>query len=137
MPVRAVAVVATAIAIASAWHSGPGVWRRLDTEHRVYAGYSDFQRRLAPVADVPLPTGIFEFWAGSVLPRDRIFFQVRPAPFSAFFDLPEIVSAAVLIAFLIPLWRAPRGNEETPPDPEAPFREERGASRSVDFIVTQ
>ena len=42
-----------------------------------------------------------------------------------------IVSAAVLIAFLIPLWRAPRGNEETPPDPEAPFREERGASRSV------
>jgi hypothetical protein len=70
------------------------VWRQLELEHTIYGGYSDIQRERAPVADVPLPTGAFDFFAAHVRRGDRIYFQVTPAGFSEFFDLPEIISGA-------------------------------------------
>jgi hypothetical protein len=89
-----VAGAATAVALASAWHSGGHVWRELGAQRVVYGGYSDVQRERAPLAQIPLPTGIFDFFRENVRPGDRVYFQVRKAPFSDFFTLPQIISAA-------------------------------------------
>ena len=62
----ALAALATAIALASAWHSGERMWRHLDEQRRVYGNYTDAQRRHAAIDTMGLPSeGLWTFalWA--------------------------------------------------------------------------
>ena len=47
----ALATLATAVALASALHAGPDMWRALDRERRVYADYTETERERASVEE--------------------------------------------------------------------------------------
>jgi len=85
--------VATAVALASAWHSGGHVWRRLDSAYRTYAAYTPAERRQAPIAAIPLDPAVFDFYADRLLPHDRVYFLTMPSGFGQFFTLPQIIAA--------------------------------------------
>ena len=93
-PATALATLATAIALASAWHSGGHMWRSLDTGHRLYGAYTDAQRRHAPIDGLGLPSDVFDFYAQYVGPGDRVYFQTRASGYSSFVDLPTAVRYA-------------------------------------------
>ena len=65
----AVVGVATVVALASAWHSGGHVWRRLDSGYRTYSAYTSTQRRHAPIDAIPLRSDVFDFYADHLEPR--------------------------------------------------------------------
>jgi hypothetical protein len=85
-PATALAALATVIALASAWHSGPGRWRQLDRQERQYGAYTDTQRRRAPLEALGLPADIFDFYRQYLVKGDRVYFQVRPSGFSSLLD---------------------------------------------------
>lgn len=89
----AVVGVATVVALASAWHSGGHVWRRLDSGYRTYSAYTPAQRRHAPIDAIPLPSDVFDFYADHLEPRDRVYFLVLRSGFGQFFTLQQIVAA--------------------------------------------
>jgi hypothetical protein len=89
----AVVGVATVVALASAWHSGGHVWRRLDDEQRAFAAYTPAQRRGAAISAIPLDPAVFDFYAQHLAPHDRIYFLTMPSGFGQFFTLPQIVAA--------------------------------------------
>ena len=86
----AVATVATVVALASAWHSGGHMWRRLNEDHRTYAAYTATQRKYAFVDAVPLPSNVFDWYKLYVGRGDRMYFQVPDDTFGTL-TLPEIV----------------------------------------------
>ena len=82
----ALAAVATAVALASAWHTGERMWRSLGEQRRVYGGYTETQRDRAAIDALGLPSDIFSFYRQYVGRDDRIYFQVRESGFSSFLD---------------------------------------------------
>jgi hypothetical protein len=90
----ALAAFATAIALASAWHSGERMWRHLGEQRRVYSDYTDVQRRHAAIDTMGLPSDIFDFYKQYVAKGDRVYFQIRESGFSQYFTLQEAVRAA-------------------------------------------
>ena len=95
-PTRAavLAAVATVLALASAVHTGPNVWRHLAREQRQYSAYTDTQRRRAPIDALGLPSDVFDFYRQYVGRGDRVYYQVRESGFSSFYDLPTAVKFA-------------------------------------------
>jgi hypothetical protein len=94
---RATAVLilaATVVALASALHSGPHMWRRLGTERRTYAPLTPTERRRAPLDGIEVPGAIFDFYATYIAPGDRIYYQVMQSGLSHDLDLPAAVAAA-------------------------------------------
>jgi hypothetical protein len=90
-PATVLAALATVVALASALHSGPHMWRALEREGKIYGRYTDTERRHAPVEALDLPPDFFDFYRDYVGKGDRIYFQVRESGFSQFYDLPEAV----------------------------------------------
>jgi hypothetical protein len=86
--------VATVIALASAWHTAERMWRHLDEQRRVYANYTDTQRRHAPLDAMGVPSDIFDFYRQYLVRGDRVYFQVRESGYSAFYDLPTAIRFA-------------------------------------------
>src|SRR3954468_12807077 len=76
------AALATAVALASAWHSGGHVWRSLQRQEGTDHAYSETQRRRAPLESLGLPGDIFDFYRQYVVKGDRVYLQVRPSGFS-------------------------------------------------------
>lgn len=97
----ALVALATAIALASAWHSGGERWRKLREGHRAYSSYTEIDRRHAPIDAMGLPSDIFDFYAEHVERGDRVYVQVREGGFSAFMDLPTAVRYAARF-YLLP-----------------------------------
>ena len=91
--VTSLTVIVAAVGLYSAWHAGGHVWRASSSEYRTYAGYTDVQRRHAPVDGIPLPSEVFDFYAAHVHRGDRVYFQVVVEPFGNYLDLPGIVAA--------------------------------------------
>jgi hypothetical protein len=87
-------LVAAGLALASAVHSGPHMWKRLVDDHKTYAALSDVQRRHAPLDKLEVPGAIFDFYASYIVPGDRVYFQVMPSGLSHELDLPSAVEAA-------------------------------------------
>jgi hypothetical protein len=87
-PATALAALATVVALASVLHSGGHVWRHLVNQHRVYATYSDTQRRHAPIDALGLPSDLFDFYRQFIVPGDRVYFQVKEGGYSQFLDYP-------------------------------------------------
>jgi hypothetical protein len=87
----ALAAVATAIALASAWHTGDRMWRHLGEQGRVYGNYTDEQRRHAAIDSMGMPSDIFDWYRQFVVRGDRIYYQVRASGYSSFFDLPTAI----------------------------------------------
>jgi hypothetical protein len=101
----ALAAVATAVALYSAWYSGGHVWRRIDAQYRAAASLTPLQRKHAPIDTLPLPSDIFDFYAAHVGRGDRIYYQVLPSGFGPSLDLPTIVGR-VGDFYLLPSVRA-------------------------------
>ena len=100
-PATALATLATAIALASAWHSGGYMWRSLDQSHRTYRTYTDVQRRHAAIDAFDLPGDVFDFYADYVGRGDRVYLQTRESGLSSFIDLPTAVRYAARF-YLLP-----------------------------------
>jgi len=94
------AAVATVVALASAWHSGARIWRSLGSSHRIYAGYSDEERRRAPLQAMGLPGDVFDFYASFLVHGDRVYYQVKESGLGQFLDLPTAVRYAGNFYFL-------------------------------------
>jgi len=91
---RWIAAVAVGVAFYSAWHSGGHVWRGFSHDYRTYAAYTSIQRQHAPIDMVGLPSDVFDFYAEHLERGDRIYYQVKRAPFGNYLDLPGIIAAA-------------------------------------------
>jgi hypothetical protein len=89
----AIAGAATVLALVSAWHSGRHIWHRLDSDYRTYAGYTDLQRRHAPLTVLELPGNVFDWYAQYVARGDRVYYQVLPSGLGTM-DLPTAVRFA-------------------------------------------
>lgn len=74
----AVVAAATLLALASAVHSGGGVWRGLDRRQAADARLSSSERRRAPLDRIGVPRAVFDFYASYLAPGDRVYFQVGP-----------------------------------------------------------
>jgi hypothetical protein len=105
-PAAALAALATAIALASAWHSGGHMWRQLGKERRVYGAYSDTQRRQAFISELGLPPEVFDFYRQYVERGDRVYFQVQESGFSHHLDLPTAIRY-IGRYYLLPALEAP------------------------------
>jgi hypothetical protein len=90
----ALAALATAIALASAWHSGGHMWRSLENSYGQYAPYTEKQREHAAIEAMGLPGDIFDYYAQYLLRGDRVYFQSRTGGLGAFIDLPTAVTYA-------------------------------------------
>jgi hypothetical protein len=86
--------VVTAIALASAWHSGERMWRHLQEQRRVYGAYTDVERRHALITSMGLPADIFDFYRQYVGRGDRIYYQVQESGLGRFIDQPTAVRYA-------------------------------------------
>jgi hypothetical protein len=89
----AIAGAATVLALVSAWHSGRHMWHRLDQDYRTYSGYTDLQRRHAPLSVLELDGAVFDWYAKYVGPGDRVYYQVLPSGLGTM-DLPTAVKFA-------------------------------------------
>ena len=89
----ALAGVATAIALVSAWHSVGHIRRLLQAERPAYAALDSTASRREPVTHAGLDGQIFDFFAAYLAKGDRVYFQVMPSGYSPAFDLPSIVAA--------------------------------------------
>jgi hypothetical protein len=96
----ALATVATAFALVSAWHSIRHVHRTLETERVFYASLTPAQRRREPVTNAGFDGQIFDFFDSLLTRGDRVYFQVMPSGFSSDYDLPTIVQALGRYYFL-------------------------------------
>jgi hypothetical protein len=81
------------LALYSAWHSGGHMWRRLDMDYRIYSGYTEDQKRHAPLAVLELDGTIFDWYAKYVGRGDRVYYQVLPSGLGTM-DLPTAVKFA-------------------------------------------
>jgi hypothetical protein len=88
------AAAATVLALASAFHSGAGVWRELARQYRAYAPLGAGARRQAALAQIGVPGAVFDFYAAYIVPGDRVYFQVRPGSLGRVPDLPAAFEAA-------------------------------------------
>jgi len=88
-----VAAAATLLALASALHAGPHVWRELDRTRATYAPLTASERSQAPAAGIQMPGAIFDFFASYIVPGDRIYYQVLPSGFSEDLTLAQAVTA--------------------------------------------
>ena len=84
----AAAAAAVVLALASVVNKGPHVWRLLGDAHETYAAYSDERRRHAPIEQLGLTAGVFDFYRDRVLSGDRIYFQVGESGLGQFLDQP-------------------------------------------------
>ena len=66
--------------------------RLLGQERRTYAQLSPTERRQAPVSQLKMDGGIFDFFASFLASGDRVYFQVEPSGFSSNLDLPTAIS---------------------------------------------
>ena len=78
------------LALASSWHSGRHMWHRLSSDYRAYAGWSDTERRHAPLAELELDGNVFDWYRQYVGRGDRVYFQVLPSGLGTM-DLPTAV----------------------------------------------
>jgi hypothetical protein len=95
----AAAGIATAIALVSALGSARGTWHRLNGDYRVYAAYTDEQRRLAPIGPTGFAADLFTFYASTLEDGDRVYFQVPRRPYGTL-DLHDTVAALGRFFFL-------------------------------------
>jgi hypothetical protein len=93
-PSLAIAALAAAVALYSAWHSGGHVWRGFSADYKTYSAYSGIERRHAPLDKLGLPSDVFDFYAEHLHRGDRIYFQVQKVPFGNYLDLPGAIAAA-------------------------------------------
>ena len=96
----ALAAVATAIALVSAWHSVGHIRRLLQAERPAYAALDSTASRREPVTHAGLDGQIFDFFAAYLQRGDRVYFQVMPSGYSPEFDLPGIIEALGRYYFL-------------------------------------
>ena len=96
----ALAALATAVALYSAWHSIGHVHRSLSVEAAASAQLTGAQRRQAPVASYGISGDIFDFFARYLFKGDRVYFQVMPSGYSSDLTLPEAVEALGRFYFL-------------------------------------
>jgi hypothetical protein len=89
----AIVAAATVLALVSAWHSGRHMWHRLDQDYRTYSGYTDLQRRHAPLSVLQLDGAVFDWYAKYVDRGDRVYYQVLPSGLGTM-DLPTAVRFA-------------------------------------------
>ena len=89
----ALAGVATAIALVSAWHSVGHIRRLLEAgvAHRLAPTTRGVERRIGGA--LGLDGQIFDFFAAYLQRGDRVYFQVMPSGYSPEFDLPGIIEA--------------------------------------------
>jgi hypothetical protein len=87
----AVVGAATVLALVSAWHSGRHMWHRLDQDYRAYSGYTDLQRKHAPLTMLELDGTIFDWYTKYVGRGDRVYYQVLPSGLGTM-DLPTAVT---------------------------------------------
>lgn len=86
----AVTAAGIVLALASAWHSGRHMWHRLSGDYRVFAGWSDAQRRHAPLTELDLDGNVFDWYRQYVGRGDRVYYQVLPSGLGTM-DLPTAV----------------------------------------------
>jgi hypothetical protein len=89
----AILAAVTVLALVSAWHSGRHMWHRLDHDYRTYSGYTDLQRRHAPLAVLELDGAVFDWYAKYLDRGDRVYYQVLPSGLGTM-DLPTAVRFA-------------------------------------------
>jgi hypothetical protein len=87
---NAFAVAASVLALASAWHSGRHMWHRLSSDYAAYSRYDAAARKHAPLAELELDDGIFDWYAQHVFRGDRVYYQVLPSGLGTM-DLPTAV----------------------------------------------
>ncbi len=87
-----IAAAASLLALASAIHAGPHVWRELDQARALDAPLTVTQRRQAPATALQIPGAIFDFFASYIGPGDRIYYQVLPSGFSEDLTLPQAIA---------------------------------------------
>ena len=66
--------------------------RVLGAERKADAALTPTERRQAPVSQLQMNGGIFDFFAAYLAPGDRVYFQVEPSGFSSNLDLPTAIS---------------------------------------------
>jgi hypothetical protein len=88
------AAAATALALASVWHSGSDVWGELGRQYRTFAPLSTGERRQVALQQIGVPGAVFDFYAAYIVPGDRVYFQVRPGGRGSAPDLPAAFEAA-------------------------------------------
>jgi len=81
------------LALASAWHSGRHMWHRLTSDYTAYSAYGAAGRKHAPLSELELDGGIFDWYAQHVFPGDRVYYQVLPSGLGTM-DLPTAVKFA-------------------------------------------
>src|SRR5579863_6164910 len=89
----ALAALATAVALYSAWHSIGHMYRLLSAEAAASAQLTSAQRRQAPVTSYGISGDIFDFFDRYLFKGDRVYFQVMPSGFSSGLTLPQAVEA--------------------------------------------
>jgi hypothetical protein len=75
-PARVAVGAATVVSLASVWHSGGHVWRRIETDHRTFSSLTERQRVQAPATGVQLDGNIFDWYAHFLAKGDRFYVQV-------------------------------------------------------------
>jgi hypothetical protein len=96
----AIAVVATVLALYSAWHSIGHMRRLMGIERRDDAALSAAARRQMPVTTFTMSGDVFDFFAHYLTKGDRVYFQVMPSGFTSEQDLPQAVAALGRFYFL-------------------------------------
>ena len=96
-----VGVAVTALALASAWHSGRHVWNQLTYERTLFAPLSAVDRRREPLTHVQIPGDVFDWYRQYLVHGDRAYFQVQPGGFSSLFDYPTLFGIAARF-YLLP-----------------------------------
>jgi hypothetical protein len=90
---QALALLATLIALYSAWHSIGKMRRILGAERGADAALTPTAQRQAPVTSFQMSGDIFDFYAHLLAKGDRVYFQVMPSGYGSGFDLPHAVAA--------------------------------------------
>jgi hypothetical protein len=91
---RFAAIATCVVAGASAATSYREIWDGLSGERARDEVLTAQERDRAPIASIPLPVEVFEFWSAFLLPGDRVYFHVLESGFSDFVDLPTVVAAS-------------------------------------------
>ena len=81
------------LALASVWHSGRHMWHRLSSDDATFSKYDATERKHAPLAELELNGGIFDWYAQHVFRGDRVYYQVLPSGLGTM-DLPTAVKFA-------------------------------------------
>src|ERR1700692_1028697 len=88
---RLVVAAATTLALFSAWHLGPHMWRQIDHDYVAYRPYTDIARQHSPLGGLELDGYVFDWYAEYLAPGDRVYFQVLQSGLGTL-DLPAAVT---------------------------------------------